>query len=121
MRLSPQRRCLAWKGNRRCRLPLRLLPCCCARLLAGLLSDWRARAVAIPGALIGVYGAHLALTQGLANGAGIVAFGVALLIVIISLVIAWLARGRRSPPSRSAAARKAARAAALEDAAPYSS
>ncbi len=47
--------------------------------------------------------------------------GVALLIVIISLVIAWLARGRRTPPSRSAAARRAARAAALEDAAPYSS
>ena len=47
--------------------------------------------------------------------------GVALLIVIISLVIAWLARGRRTPPSRSAAARRAARAAALDDAAPYSS
>ena len=30
----------------------------CARLLAGLLSDWRARAIAIPGALIGVYGGH---------------------------------------------------------------
>jgi len=45
--------------------------------------------------------------------------GAALLIVIISLVIAWLARGRRTPPSRSAAARRAARAAALEDAEPY--
>lgn len=46
--------------------------------------------------------------------------GVALLIVIISLVIAWMARGRHAPPSRSAAARRAARAAALENAEPYS-
>ena len=52
----------------------------CARLLAGLLGDWRARALAIPGALIFVYGVHLALTSGPANGLGIAAFGLALLI-----------------------------------------
>lgn len=47
--------------------------------------------------------------------------GAALLIVIVSLVIAWLARGRRSPPSRSAAARRAAKAAAaMDEARPYS-
>ena len=38
--------------------------------------------------------------------------GVILLVVIVSLVIAWLARNRRAPPSRSAAARRAARQAA---------
>ncbi len=57
----------------------------CARLLAGLLSDWRARALAIPGALIAVFGAHMGVTQALTHGAGITALGLALLIGAFAL------------------------------------
>lgn len=39
--------------------------------------------------------------------------GAALLVVIVGLVIAWLSRDRRAPPSRSPEARRAARQAAM--------
>jgi hypothetical protein len=41
--------------------------------------------------------------------------GVLLLVIIVSLVVAWLARSRRAAPSRSLAARRAARQAAQVD------
>ena len=66
----------------------------CARLLAGLLSDWRTRAIAIPGALVGVFGAHRALTQAPGNGGAIAAVGLALLIGAFALD----ARLRHAPP-----------------------
>ena len=67
----------------------------CARLLASLLGDWRARALAIPGALIGVYGAHIALKDGLSTGVVIAAIGVALLAGAFALD----ARLRHAPAS----------------------
>ena len=41
------------------------------------------------------------------------ALGAALLALIVGLVLVWLSRGQRTPPSRSVAARRAAREAAL--------
>ncbi len=57
----------------------------CARLLAGLIQDWRARALAIPGALVAVYGGRLALVADPATGAGVACVGLALLAIAFPL------------------------------------
>ena len=74
----------------------------CARTLAGLLADWRARALAIPGALVAVYGIATALSHGDAgreNGSIIAAGGLLCLAAAFPLE-AWLRKRVAGPSAR---------------------
>ena len=72
-----------------------------ARLLAGLIHDWRARALAIPGALAAVYGARLAFGASAFNGALIGVAGLAMLALAFPLDARL--RSAPSPPARTEA------------------
>jgi branched-chain amino acid transport system permease protein len=65
----------------------------CARLLAGLIQDWRARALAIPGALVAIYGGSLALGPSFSAGALTACAG----LVLLALAFPLDARLRQAP------------------------